>query len=391
MARVWVAHERQLGRRVVIKVLRPELAAGVSVDRFRREILVAASLQHPHIVPVLGAGELDGLPYFLMPFVEGASLRARLESGPLAVPEAVRILRDVARALAVAHGRGIVHRDIKPDNILLAGGAAVVADFGVAKALATARDAAAAAQGDAAGTGALTTVGTALGTPAYMAPEQVSADDDIGPAADVYAFGVTAYELLAGAPPFAGRPARAVFAAHLAEAPRDVRALRAGVPDALGDLVMRCLAKDPADRPADGEALAQALDDPAMVSGAFAPISGERTATRLAPATPAGPAAPPVPPQAAPRRRPLVWGGVAAAAGLALLAAALAGPLGSRGGDGAAIGSARLVTPGAAGAPAARGAAAPPASVAVLPFVYIGEDTTQSYLAASAGTPWPAR
>jgi tRNA A-37 threonylcarbamoyl transferase component Bud32 len=148
MARVWVAHERQLGRRVVIKVLRPELAAGVSVDRFRREILVAASLQHPHIVPVLGAGELDGLPYFLMPFVDGRLAAGALESGPLAVPEAVRILRDVARALAVAHGRGIVHRDIKPDNILLAGGAAVVADFGVAKALATARDAAAAAQGD---------------------------------------------------------------------------------------------------------------------------------------------------------------------------------------------------------------------------------------------------
>ena len=161
MSRVFVARETALGRTVVVKVLSPELAAGISVDRFRREIQLAAQLQHAHIVPVLAAGETDGLPFYTMPFVEGQSLRTRLSRPPLPIAEVQSYLRDVARALAYAHARGVVHRDIKPDNVLVAGGSAVVTDFGVAKALSNAR-------GDMPGA-TLTSVGTSLGTPAYMA------------------------------------------------------------------------------------------------------------------------------------------------------------------------------------------------------------------------------
>lgn len=173
MSRVFVAFDKRLDRRVVVKLLRPELGAGVNAQRFRREILTAAALQHPLIVPVLDTGEIDGVPYFLMPFVEGESLRARLQRGPLTVMETVRILRDVARALAVAHARQVVHRDIKPDNVLLANDAAVVADFGVSKAFAVARHEHDAQMIGRNISGSTTTAGVSLGTPAYMAPEQV--------------------------------------------------------------------------------------------------------------------------------------------------------------------------------------------------------------------------
>jgi serine/threonine protein kinase len=165
MSRVFVSHEHALGRKVVVKVLPPSLSGGVNIERFKREIMVAARLQHAHIVPVLSAGETEGLPYYMMPYVDGESLRARLARGPLSISECVNVLRDVARALAYAHEQGVVHRDIKPDNIMLAGESAVVTDFGIAKAIAAARDADAPTS---TGGGALTQLGTSLGPPAYL-------------------------------------------------------------------------------------------------------------------------------------------------------------------------------------------------------------------------------
>ncbi|HUO52479.1 MAG TPA: serine/threonine-protein kinase, partial [Gemmatimonadaceae bacterium] len=224
MSRVFVARETALDRRVVIKVLPPDLSAAVSVERFRREIQLAAGLQHPHIVPVLTAGISEGLPYFTMPFVEGESLRARLRrEGELTVHDTVAILRDVAKALAYAHARGVVHRDIKPDNVLLSGGAAVVTDFGVAKALS------ASARHSSSG---LTSLGMAMGTPAYMAPEQAAADPDTDHRADIYALGAMAYEMLTGRPLFPGRSPQQVLAAHTLEAPEPVQRIRPSLPPA---------------------------------------------------------------------------------------------------------------------------------------------------------------
>jgi serine/threonine-protein kinase len=252
MSRVFVAEELALGRRVVVKVLPADATSRVSVERFKREISLAARLQHPHIVPLLAAGESGGLPYFTMPYIEGESLRARLtRDGPFPVADAVRLMREVASALAYAHARGVVHRDIKPENILLTEQHAVVADFGVAKALhlATASDAA-----------GLTSVGIALGTPAYMAPEQGAADPDVDHRADLYAFGVVAYELLTGKPPFAGRSPQAMIAAHIIEAPAPVTSRRSGVSSPLAALVMRCLEKQPDDRPQDALEILRELD-----------------------------------------------------------------------------------------------------------------------------------
>ena len=254
MSRTYLATERNFRRRVVIKVLAPELLAGISVERFHREILLAAQLQHPHIVPVHTAGEVDGLPWFTMPYVEGESLRKRLEQGPVALGEALSILRDVARALAYAHARGIVHRDVKPDNVLLSGGSATVTDFGIAKALSAART-----NPDEANP-TLTIAGTSLGTPTYMAPEQAAGDPNTDHRADIYAFGIMAWELLAGRPPFqAGSPAR-LLAAHLVETPPDVREARADAPAALADLIAACLQKDPDARPQDSADLVRALE-----------------------------------------------------------------------------------------------------------------------------------
>jgi serine/threonine-protein kinase len=264
MSRVFLAEETTLGRRVVVKVLAPELTEGMSAERFAREVRVAARLQHPNIVPLLAAGERDGLAYYTMPFVEGESLRARLgREGRLHVDVAISVLRDVARALEYAHEHGVVHRDIKPDNILLTRSAASVADFGIAKALHAARTAAPSGTGD--DTGAphapdetLTRVGSSLGTPAYMAPEQAAGDPDVDARADVYAWGVVAYELLAGAPPFAGRAAHQLVAAHIGEPPPPLAARAPRAPLALVALVMRCLEKDPARRPQSaGELLAE--------------------------------------------------------------------------------------------------------------------------------------
>jgi TolB-like protein len=272
MSRVFVATETALGRRVVIKVV-PIEGGAAAVERFRREISTAAQLQHPHIVPVLSAGEADGLPWFSMPFVSGESLRARLSThGALPIVEATHVLRDVAQALAYAHAQGFVHRDIKPDNVLLADGSAMVTDFGVAKALSS-------ATGAAAGT-MLTAAGMALGTPAYMAPEQISADPNMDHRVDIYAWGCLAYELLTRTTPFGHRAPSAVYAAHLTETPSPVALKRLDVPPALAAIVMQCLAKDPAERPASARDLVAVLEGVVTPSAITAPTTG-RARTRI--------------------------------------------------------------------------------------------------------------
>ena len=286
MSRVFVAEDVSLGREVVVKVLSPELAAGLSNERFRREIQVAAQLQHPHIVPVLAAGEVGDLPYYTMPYVAGQALRARLDGGqPLPIGEAIAILRDVAKALAYAHSHGVVHRDIKPDNVLLSGGSAAVTDFGIAKAISMSRT----GPGVATDT-RLTVVGTSLGTPAYMAPEQAAGDPGADHRGDIYAFGAMAYELLTGHPPFHGRPVHQLFAAHMAEKPRPVGELRPETPAPIAALVMRCLEKSPDDRPQTAAEVVQALE-PGTTSGpqwsatqprVAAPVAFAATRTRLA-------------------------------------------------------------------------------------------------------------
>jgi serine/threonine-protein kinase len=264
MSRVVLAKDARLDRRVVIKLLPPSVTATLSAERFKREIMLAAALQHPNIVPVLSAGDFGTLPYFIMPFIEGESLRARMQRGPLSVREAVTILKDVARALAFAHGRGVIHRDIKPDNVLLAAGAAVVTDFGVAKAITASR------QGAQVPAGTMTGVGTSLGTPAYMAPEQAAADPATDHRADIYALGIVAYEMLTGAPPFHGRTPQALLAAQLSEKPAPLTTRRYDVSVPLSTLIMQCLEKEPAKRPKNANEVLRALDDPGvLVSDAF--------------------------------------------------------------------------------------------------------------------------
>jgi serine/threonine-protein kinase len=263
MSRVFVASENRLRRSVVIKVLSTELAAGVSADRFEREIQLAASLQQANIVPLLSAGETGGIPYYSMPLVDGQSLRARLgREGRLPVAECVNILRDVARALSYAHAHGVVHRDIKPDNILLSHGAAVVTDFGIAKAISAART-----RGG--GGETLTQAGTAIGTPAYMAPEQVAGDNAADHRIDIYAFGCVAYELLTGRPPFSESSPQKLLMAHLGQAPQPVRELRSDVPGALATLVMQCLEKQANDRPSTADHLLRSLEGIATPSGGY--------------------------------------------------------------------------------------------------------------------------
>jgi eukaryotic-like serine/threonine-protein kinase len=261
MSRVFLADEIALGRKVVIKVLPPEMVSGVNQDRFRREIQLAARLQHPHIVPLLAAGAAGDLLWYAMPFIEGESLRVKLaRAGELPVAETVHILREVADALAYAHGQGVVHRDIKPDNVMLSGRHALVTDFGVAKAVS-------ASSGD----HTLTSLGLALGTPAYMAPEQASADPHVDHRADLYALGAMAYEMLAGHPPFSGMSAQSILAAHITQSPAAVASHRPAVPAALNAVVMRCLEKRAADRWQSAEELLPHLDALLTPSGGTAP------------------------------------------------------------------------------------------------------------------------
>ena len=258
MSRVFVADDTTLGRKVVMKVLHPDLAEGLSAERFKREIQLAARLQHPHIVPLLTAGALaSGLLYYTMPFVHGESLRERINrEGPLPISVVLAILRDVASALACAHRQSIVHRDIKPENVLLSEGGAVVTDFGIAKAIRAALEPESDAEPRST---TITRRGTSLGTPAYMAPEQV-VGDTVDPRTDLYALGLLGYEMLAGRPPFEGRTIQQVLAAHAAEAPPPIAGRRATTPPALAALVMQLLEKTPADRPQSADEVLRTLE-----------------------------------------------------------------------------------------------------------------------------------
>jgi tetratricopeptide (TPR) repeat protein/tRNA A-37 threonylcarbamoyl transferase component Bud32 len=261
MATVYLAEDLKLHRKVALKVLRPELAAALGPQRFVQEIDIAAKLTHPHILPLHDCGEAAGFLYYVMPYVEGESLRDKLsKEGEQPVSDAVRILRDVADALTEAHAHGVVHRDIKPENVLLRGRHALVTDFGVAKAIS-----------EATGRQQLTTEGVALGTPAYMSPEQAAADKHIDHRADIYAVGALAYELLAGRPPFVGATPQAVLAAHVTQAVEPVAKHRETVPAPLAQLVMRCLEKKPADRWQSAEELLQQLEALTTPSGGVTP------------------------------------------------------------------------------------------------------------------------
>ena len=356
MSSVFVARDNGLGRRVVVKVLPYELAATVSVDRFKREIMLAAALQHPHIVPVLSAGETAPddheigirLPYFIMPFVEGESLRTRLARGPLSVREAVSIMKDVSRALVYAHGRGIIHRDIKPDNILLSSGSATGTDFGVAKALSASRE----RTGTSGDPNGITIVGTSIGTPAYMAPEQAAGDPATDHRADLYALGIVGYEMLVGTPPFHGRAPQQLLAAQLTELPPPINTRRYDVPEALASLIMRLLEKEPDKRPRSAADVARALEDPSVVSGTFL--------------------SPPPRKNKGVRPRRVLWA-LAGAGILASIAAGSAWFSNHRSSSASAI-----ATQAGAAAPAANATK----SIAVMPLVNISRDTNDAYFAA---------
>ena len=235
MATVYLARDLKHDRDVAIKVLKPDLAAAVGADRFLKEIRTIAHLRHPHILPLFDSGSADGFLFYVMPFIEGESLRNRIRREPrLPVPDVVTILRELADALAYAHAAGIIHRDVKPDNVLISGRHVFLADFGVAYALAPADGATA------------TATGMMVGTPAYMAPEQI-AGGTTESRSDIYALGVLAYEVLAGVVPFTGLP-QDVVVAQLTRPPAPLSQHRSDVPPPLNDLVMRCLAKNPDDR-----------------------------------------------------------------------------------------------------------------------------------------------
>lgn len=277
MSRVFVATERSLGRKVVIKLLSPELTAEVNRGRFRREIQVAAQLQHPHIVTLLSAGEYGDLVYYTMPFIRGESLKSAVEKdGAMRIEDVVRVLYDVVDALAYAHENGVVHRDIKPANILRSGAHSLVTDFGVAKALNAAMSG-----------GGMTSTGMAIGTPAYMSPEQLAGDPAADHRIDIYALGLLAYELLTGQSPFAASTARGVLAAVLTREPQPLVEVRTDVPRALSTMVMACLTKEPEGRPENAAMLLSALDMFSTSSGEIR--TREYRVPKSRPATPPGP------------------------------------------------------------------------------------------------------
>ena len=252
MATVYLATDLKNERNVALKVLRSELSGTLDRDRFLAEISLAATLRHPHAMPMLATGKAGGYLYCTMPYVEGHSLRDRLErDGELAVPQAARILVEIAGALSAAHALGVVHFDIKPKNVLFFGGHALVTDFGIARAVDLAT-----------GAKRLSSVGVAVASPTYMAPEQAAADPGIDHRVDIYALGVVAYELLCGHPPFGG-PAARVIVAHMTQAPQPLSQARPGTDPVLEAVVMKCLAKKPGDR----------YQTAAEVSAAFEPFA----------------------------------------------------------------------------------------------------------------------
>ena len=245
MSQVYLVADAALSRRIAVKLLRPNPNAKVDAERFRREIQIVARLQHPCIVPVLTTGFMEDVPYYTMPFVSGESLRAKITAGhQFSLPRAVRVIRDVASAIAYAHEHGVAHRDLKPDNVLLSSGYAVVTDFGIAKAAASVRG------GD---DSELTSAGMTVGTPAYMAPEQASADPAADHRVDIYALGVLAFEVLTGQRPITGRNAQELLVAQITRAPAEIKDRRPDLPPLLSSLVMRCLAKSPIERPSAGD------------------------------------------------------------------------------------------------------------------------------------------
>jgi len=261
MATVYLAHDKKHGRRVAIKVLAPDLAAAVGRERFLREIETAARLTHPHILPLHDSGEADGLLYYVMPYVEGESLRDRLSrEHQLAIADAISLTCEVASALSYAHSHDVVHRDVKPENILLSGGEAIVADFGIAGAL------------DAAGGGKLTRTGVVLGTPAYMSPEQAAGDQTLDARSDVYGLACVLYEMLTGEPPFTGATSQAIMAKRFSDPVPSARRLRGTIPPSLDRAISKALARAPADRFAGTRQFAEALrtqvDDGATILSA---------------------------------------------------------------------------------------------------------------------------
>src|SRR5256885_2133923 len=257
MATVFLAEDLKHHRPVAIKVLHSELAAALGSDRFLREIAIAARLQPPHILPLYDSGTVNRLLYYVMPYVEGESLRDRLErEKQLSVDEAVRITTEVASALAYAHSHGVVHRDIKPENILLEGGTAIVADFGIARAVSVAGE-----------ERHLTQTGTVIGTPIYMSPEQATGSSEIDGRSDQYSLACVTYEMLVGVPPFTGPTAQAVMARHSLDLVSPPSIVRTTIPDAVEDAILRALAKTPADRFATTALFAEALQKPSAATG----------------------------------------------------------------------------------------------------------------------------
>ncbi|HEY5939777.1 MAG TPA: serine/threonine-protein kinase, partial [Gemmatimonadales bacterium] len=261
MATVYLARDLKHRRSVAIKILHPDLAASVGLERFQREVEIAARLNHPRILTLIDSGEADGLLYYVMPYVQGESLRSRLKAeGRLSLAEAVRVARDVATALGYAHEQGVVHRDIKPENVMFHEGETTVTDFGISKAL----------SGD--GDANLTQAGTALGTPAYMSPEQASGDDALDGRSDLYSLGCMLYEMLAGRPPFTGLTAQAVIMKRFTETVPSIGAARDDIPPGIDRVLARALTRNPDDRFATAAQFIQALS---TATTAGAPLAAD--------------------------------------------------------------------------------------------------------------------